>query len=222
MPSCLMREPRTTVKRPSWQTARNEQTTKEATQNAVGRGAGSMTRQDLMSKFPCPAPAGHHCSSGGDGLCQDGGGRESRRIDHPPTVLSWAPSPCSKPTPGKCRSVQYHREPVPRRYRLSRRHRPGVFCGRISMGTLPATITPSACAMPFGQWRRVLAGQTWSAFVDTNATPEEVDSRVSTGVSMCARARCVFTPDRQDFELMLSLEDPNPQIQNGNGVTRVP
>ena len=27
----------------------------------------------------------------------------------------------------------------------------------------------------FGQWDRVLAGQTWSAFVDTEASPEEVD-----------------------------------------------
>jgi len=75
----------------------------------------------------------------------------------------------------------------------------------------------------FGQWRRILAGQTWSAFVDTSASPEEVDFEGLNGRINVRQTQVRFSPSiGRDFELMLSLEDPNPQLQNGSGVTRVP
>jgi len=75
----------------------------------------------------------------------------------------------------------------------------------------------------FGQWDRVLAGQTWSAFVDTQATPEGVDFEGLNGRINVRQSQVRWSPPiGQDFQLQLSLEDPNPQIQNGNGVTRVP
>ena len=75
----------------------------------------------------------------------------------------------------------------------------------------------------FGQWRRILAGQTWSAFVDTNATPEEVDFEGLNGRINVRQSQVRYSPPiGEDFQLQLSLEDPNPQVQNGNGVTRLP
>jgi hypothetical protein len=75
----------------------------------------------------------------------------------------------------------------------------------------------------FGQWGRVLAGQTWSAFVDTNATPEEVDFEGLNARINARQSQVRFSPSiGRDFELQLSLEDPNPQLQNGSGVTRIP
>ena len=75
----------------------------------------------------------------------------------------------------------------------------------------------------FGQWDRMLAGKTWSAFVDTSASPEEVDFEGLNGRINVRQAQVRFSPPiGEDFSLVVSLEDPNPQIQNGSGVTRVP
>ncbi len=75
----------------------------------------------------------------------------------------------------------------------------------------------------FGQWSRMLAGQTWSAFVDTEATPEEVDFEGLNGRINVRQSQVRLSPRiGEDFQFQFSLEDPNPQIQNGSGVTRVP
>ena len=75
----------------------------------------------------------------------------------------------------------------------------------------------------FGQWDRVLAGQTWSAFVDTNATPEGVDFEGLNAQINVRQSQVRFSPQfGENFSLELSLEDPNPQIQNGSGITRIP
>jgi hypothetical protein len=75
----------------------------------------------------------------------------------------------------------------------------------------------------FGQWDRVLAGQTWTAFMDTNATPEGVDFEGLNGQINVRQSQVRFSPRfGENFELQLSLEDPNPEIQNGSGITRIP
>ena len=75
----------------------------------------------------------------------------------------------------------------------------------------------------FGQWNRVLAGKTWSAFVDTKATPEEVDFEGLNGRISLRQTQVRISPRiGETFEFQFSLEDPNPQIQNGDGVTRAP
>jgi hypothetical protein len=69
----------------------------------------------------------------------------------------------------------------------------------------------------------VLAGKTWSAFVDTKATPEEVDFEGLNGRVNVRQSQMRFSPQiGEKFEFQFSLEDPNPKIQNGNGVTRTP
>lgn len=75
----------------------------------------------------------------------------------------------------------------------------------------------------FGQWHRVLAGQTWSAFMDTEASPEEVDFEGLNGRINVRQAQVRIMPKRGvEYGLELSLEDPNPEVQNGQGVTRAP
>jgi hypothetical protein len=75
----------------------------------------------------------------------------------------------------------------------------------------------------FGQWNRVLAGKTWSAFVDTQATPEEVDFEGLNGRINVRQAQVRIMPHiGRKFEFQLSLEDPDPQIDNGDGVSRIP
>ena len=75
----------------------------------------------------------------------------------------------------------------------------------------------------FGQWNRVLAGKTWSAFMDTEASPEEVDFEGLNGRLNVRQAQVRLMPTRgKEYGLELSLEDPNPQVQDGQGVTRAP
>ena len=75
----------------------------------------------------------------------------------------------------------------------------------------------------FGQWRSMLAGKTWSAFVDTEASPEEVDFEGLNGRINVRQSQVRFRPRiGKEYEFQFSMEDPNPQIQNGNGVTRTP
>jgi hypothetical protein len=75
----------------------------------------------------------------------------------------------------------------------------------------------------FGQWDRVLAGKTWSAFVDTDASPEEVDFEGLNGRVNVRQAQVRIMPRYgMNYQFQFSMEDPNPQIQNGQGVTRVP
>ena len=75
----------------------------------------------------------------------------------------------------------------------------------------------------FGQWGRMLAGKTWSGFVDTQASPEEVDFEGLNGRVNVRQALVRLTPSiGRKYEFQLSLEDPNPSVTNGNGVSRTP
>ncbi len=75
----------------------------------------------------------------------------------------------------------------------------------------------------FGQWNRVLAGKTWTAFMDPDASPEELDFEGLNGRINIRQAQVRFMPTLgKEYELQFSMEDPNPEIQNGSGVTRTP
>ena len=75
----------------------------------------------------------------------------------------------------------------------------------------------------FGQWNRVLAGKTWSAFMDTDASPEEVDFEGLNSRINVRQAQVRLMPARgAEYGLEVSLEDPSPEVQNGQGVTRTP
>jgi len=75
----------------------------------------------------------------------------------------------------------------------------------------------------FGQRGQVLAGKTWSAFVDTAASPEEVDFEGLNGRINVRQSQVRIMPNLgKEYEFQLSMEDPNPQVQNGQGVSRTP
>jgi len=75
----------------------------------------------------------------------------------------------------------------------------------------------------FGQWNKITAGKTWSAFVDTQASPEEVDFEGLNGRINVRQTQIRVMPTLgANYEFQFSMEDPNPQVQNGRGVTRIP
>lgn len=75
----------------------------------------------------------------------------------------------------------------------------------------------------FGQWQHMLAGKTWTTFMDPDASPEEIDFEGLNGRINVRQAQIRFMPTfGEDYELQFALEDPNPQVQNGSGVTRTP
>ncbi len=75
----------------------------------------------------------------------------------------------------------------------------------------------------FGQFRTVLAGQTWSTLVDRQALPEEIDFEGLTGRIRLRQAQIRWMPSLgQKLSLALALEDPDPDVTNGDGVSQVP
>ena len=75
----------------------------------------------------------------------------------------------------------------------------------------------------FGQRGSVLAGKTWSGFVDTTASPEEIDFEGLNGRINVRQAQVRFQPGiGRKYEMVMSLEDPNPRVTNGNGVSQMP
>lgn len=75
----------------------------------------------------------------------------------------------------------------------------------------------------FGQWRRMLAGKTWSTFVDPEASPEEIDFEgLNARISVRQSQIRLMPRIGQKYEMQFALEDPNPEIQNGTGITRNP
>lgn len=75
----------------------------------------------------------------------------------------------------------------------------------------------------FGQRGNVLAGQTWSTFVDQSATPEEVDFEGLNGRINVRQPQVRIQPGIfSRYELVLSVESPNAEVTNGTGVSEVP
>lgn len=75
----------------------------------------------------------------------------------------------------------------------------------------------------FGQWNRMLVGQTWSAMVDPEAAPEEVDFDGLNGRINLRHAQIRFIPVvGRSYQFQLSIEDPGPDVQGGAGASRLP
>jgi len=75
----------------------------------------------------------------------------------------------------------------------------------------------------FGQFGDVLAGKTWSNFTDTEASPEEIDFEGINGRVLSRRTQFRWFPRiGADWNLIASLEDPQPEITDGEAVTLIP
>jgi len=75
----------------------------------------------------------------------------------------------------------------------------------------------------YGQFRKVLAGKTWSTFVDSQAVPEDIDFEGLNGRVNVRQAQLRFFPSiGKHLELAVAIEDPNPDVTGGAGLTKVP
>ncbi len=75
----------------------------------------------------------------------------------------------------------------------------------------------------YGQVGKVLAGQTWSTMVDSQASPEELDFEGLNGYINVRQPQLRFFPSfGESIELAIAIEDPNPDITGGTGLTEVP
>ena len=68
----------------------------------------------------------------------------------------------------------------------------------------------------FGQFRAILAGYTWTTFMDIDAQPEEVDAEGINGQVLLRHAQVRWSPQfGEKFQLKLALEDPQTDVNNG-------
>jgi hypothetical protein len=75
----------------------------------------------------------------------------------------------------------------------------------------------------FGQRGNVLAGKTWSNFVDRTASPEEIDFEGLNARINIRQSQVRVQPGMgEKYELALSLETPDPEVTGGQGVNRLP
>jgi len=75
----------------------------------------------------------------------------------------------------------------------------------------------------FGQFKDLLAGKTWSVFQDTDAAPEEIDFEGINGAVNVRQPQIRYFPKiGQSWDLMFSLEDPNPEVTGGVATSQWP
>ena len=75
----------------------------------------------------------------------------------------------------------------------------------------------------YGQFKDVLAGKTWSVFQDTDAEPEEIDFEGINGAVNVRQPQVRYFPKLgHDWDMMLSLEDPNPEVTGGAATSKWP
>jgi len=75
----------------------------------------------------------------------------------------------------------------------------------------------------FGQYKKILVGQTWSTLVDLKSIPEELDFEGLNAKVLLrhAQIRGTFTNLRK-HTLAVGIENPSPEITNGRGVGIIP
>jgi hypothetical protein len=75
----------------------------------------------------------------------------------------------------------------------------------------------------FGQFKDILAGKTWSVFQDTDAAPEEIDFEGINGAVNVRQPQVRYFPKiGQEWDLMFSIEDPNPEVTGGVATSKWP
>jgi hypothetical protein len=75
----------------------------------------------------------------------------------------------------------------------------------------------------YGQWWRLLVGQTWSTFADPEAEPDGIDFEGLNAISLFRQTQIRWTQSlRQTLGLAIAIENPGPDITGAAGVSRVP
>ena len=71
----------------------------------------------------------------------------------------------------------------------------------------------------FGQYRFMLAGKTWTTFMDTNARPEGVDFEGINGQVLVRQPQVrIFPKFGENMSFKFALENPETDVVNGTGV----
>ena len=75
----------------------------------------------------------------------------------------------------------------------------------------------------YGQWRRLLFGQTWSTFSDPEAEPDGIDFEGLNAIVLFRQPQIRWTSALGErFRLAFALEDPRPDLTGATGVNQVP
>lgn len=75
----------------------------------------------------------------------------------------------------------------------------------------------------FGQFRDILAGKYWTNFMDATSVPEEIDFEGVNGRVTVRQTQLRWFPEiGKGWNLILSVEDTNPEITDGSGISVVP
>jgi hypothetical protein len=75
----------------------------------------------------------------------------------------------------------------------------------------------------YGQYKSILAGQTWSTFMDNEASPEELDFEGINGRINVRQPEIRYFPEiGQDWNFLVAFENPDAQVTNGEGLSQWP
>lgn len=75
----------------------------------------------------------------------------------------------------------------------------------------------------FGQFNSLLIGKTWSTFMDPSTNPESLDFEGMNGRILLRQPQIRFFPKiAKNWNLLLALEDTNPDITGGEGRSNMP
>lgn len=75
----------------------------------------------------------------------------------------------------------------------------------------------------YGEYSRLLAGQTWSVFTDQLAVPEDVDFEGLNSRTRERQTQVRFSPRLgQNYDLKISIENPRSEVSGGNGKNGLP
>jgi hypothetical protein len=75
----------------------------------------------------------------------------------------------------------------------------------------------------YGQWRRLIFGQTWSTFADPEAEPDGIDFEGLNAIVRFRQAQVRWSfPLSERVRMALALEDPDPDLTGATGVNQVP
>jgi hypothetical protein len=99
----------------------------------------------------------------------------------------------------------------------------GDFAGSDSGNGSNSTTDLFRLRHAFGQYNALLIGKTWSTFMDAEARPEDLDFEGINGQILVRQPQIRYFPEfAEDWNLLASLEDPNPQVAGGQGLSRMP
>ena len=75
----------------------------------------------------------------------------------------------------------------------------------------------------YGQWRRLIYGQTWSTFSDPEAEPDGIDFEGLNAIVLFRQPQIRWSfPLAERFRIAFALEHPDPDVTDATGVNQVP